>query len=555
MSEERKDEKLERIIDGADPAQLDGFRGDLESAEMPDGVSAGRIASEAMAKSGIASASAAPQNGKKIIAGKAAKSRRSAMRRAVLIAASLALILAILIPGAVMLSRRGDVTRGGTDGRYTDTPAAAETDANGKTYKDGVIGERKSASGEGKSGFGGWLDGIIGGKSKSSGGLYGGSMEDGLAYEIAPSEIAPSSPAGKSESAYYGPAGNGTQIRAGTLTAGEHNDLAGENIENWLGMMAGDWSSIAARRGIALPEVYRVRVTSGGNPCAGTRVTLTEGQKDVHTAVTGLDGYAVLLGGKGADGIKLGNGLFPVEKNADGVIELTSEAAGIEVTALDLMLMIDTTGSMGDELEYIKTELSDMVRRVAASDGGGALSIRVSVNFYRDEGDEYIVKYFDFRSDVAECVKQISAQTASGGGDYPEAVHTALDNAVNGHEWRDDAVKLCFFVLDAPPHSESEIQGIDSQIAKSLRNASEAGIRIIPVASSGVDTETEMLLRWFAVMTGGRYIFLTNHSGVGNPHLVPGDIGDYTVETLNECMIRVVCEYCGLEYKAPEKAQ
>ena len=104
--------------------------------------------------------------------------------------------------------------------RRTDTPAAAETDANGKTYKDGVIGSR-TARDEGGSGFGGWLDGIIGGKSKSSGGRYGGSMEDGLAYEISPS-----SPAGKSESAYYGPAGNGTQIQAGTLTAGEHNDLA-----------------------------------------------------------------------------------------------------------------------------------------------------------------------------------------------------------------------------------------------------------------------------------------------------------------------------------------
>ena len=71
------------------------------------------------------------------------------------------------------------------------------------------------------------------------------------------------------------------------------------------------------------------------------------------------------------------------------------------------------------------------------------------------------------------------------------------------------------------------------------------GIRLIPLASSGVDTETEFLLRSWSVMTGGTYTFLTNHSGIGNSHLEP-TIGAYEVEKLNDLLARVISEYCGL---------
>jgi hypothetical protein len=49
-------------------------------------------------------------------------------------------------------------------------------------------------------------------------------------------------------------------------------------------------------------------------------------------------------------------------------------------------------------------------------------------------------------------------------------------------------------------------------------------------------------------MTGGTYTFLTNHSGIGNDHLEP-TIGDYEVEKLNDLMIRVIKEYCGISSK------
>ena len=90
---------------------------------------------------------------------------------------------------------------------------------------------------------------------------------------------------------------------------------------------------------------------------------------------------------------------------------------------------------------------------------------------------------FDFRENIEECLEQIQEQHADGGGDYPEAVHTALDNAVSGHSWREEAVKLCFLVLDAPPHTEEEVQGVNESLRKTVMNAAEASGSSVPITS------------------------------------------------------------------------
>ena len=206
---------------------------------------------------------------------------------------------------------------------------------------------------------------------------------------------------------------------------------------------------------------------------------------------------------------------------------------------LDLMIMCDATGSMGDELEYLKAELEDVVTRIKQENAN--IPVRISVNFYRDEGDEYVVREFPFTPDLDAAVRAISEQSADGGGDTPEAVHTALDSAVNSHDWDEDSVKVMFLVLDAPPHEDAQI--ID-QVIKHTRTAAEKGIRIVPVAASGVDKSCEYLLRSMAIMTGGTYTFLTDDSGIGYSHTEP-TIGSYDVEKLNDMMVRIAGEYIG----------
>ncbi len=202
--------------------------------------------------------------------------------------------------------------------------------------------------------------------------------------------------------------------------------------------------------------------------------------------------------------------------------------------SLDLMFVFDTTGSMSDELSYLQTEFEDIAKKVSDQ------NTRYSVNFYRDEGDEYVIRSNEFASDIEVVLTQLKQEAADGGGDYPEAVDQALNDAIYDHAWNLESVKLLFLILDAPPHSQDA--QVNDSLRKSVAEAAKQGIRIIPVASSGVDKDTETFLRTIAILTGGTYTFLTDHSGIGNSHLEP-TIGDYEVENLNDCIVRIIKTY------------
>ncbi len=250
---------------------------------------------------------------------------------------------------------------------------------------------------------------------------------------------------------------------------------------------------------------------------------------------------------KGGDSIpatvKVNSGSFYVEKEVTSEDLLDSSTLeiylGSSVTAekkLDLMFVIDTTGSMGDEISYLQKELEDVINRVEQQNAN--IPIRLSVNFYRDLEDDYIVRSNPFSSNIASQLILLNAEYADGGGDYEEAVELALEDAVNNHDWDEDSIKLMFMVLDAPPHNTDAIK---MQLKSSLSDCIAKGIRIIPIASSGVDKSTEFLLRTFAMTTGGTYTFLTDHSGIGGSHIEP-TIGEYEVENLNNMIVRIISE-------------
>ena len=49
-------------------------------------------------------------------------------------------------------------------------------------------------------------------------------------------------------------------------------------------------------------------------------------------------------------------------------------------------------------------------------------------------------------------------------------------------------------------------------------------------------------MRFLAMSTNGTYVFITDHSGIGNAHLTP-TIGNYKVEFLNDLMVRLMQKY------------
>jgi hypothetical protein len=229
----------------------------------------------------------------------------------------------------------------------------------------------------------------------------------------------------------------------------------------------------------------------------------------------------------------------PAAANGLTTLSLKATTQPEPLVQADLMLVVDTTGSMGDELEYLKTELKNVSAQILAQSRPD-LKLRLSANFYRDRGDEYVVRPFPFTSSSDEVSQQLAAQSANGGGDFPEAVDYALQDAIEEHAWSPTArARLLFLVLDAPPHQEPQTL---NRLRTSLLRAAARGIRIIPVASSGIDKETEFLLRMLAIVSGGRYLFLTDDSGVGQSHLKP-TIGQFSVEKLNALMVRTARAY------------
>jgi len=213
---------------------------------------------------------------------------------------------------------------------------------------------------------------------------------------------------------------------------------------------------------------------------------------------------------------------------------LVQKASSRRHSALQLAFVVDTTGSMGDELEYLKNEFESIVSEINKSYPG--VKKEYAFIAYRDDGDEYVTRGLNFTSQVNVVQEFIARQTANGGGDYPEAVHEALEEAYSRLDWSTQvtSARMIFHIADAPAHM-NKMRNTFAAIEK-LANA---GIKVFPVAASGVMDTAEAMMRATALLTGGKYIFLTDDSGVGLPHAAPKH-PCYEVEKLKDIIVREI---------------
>lgn len=335
------------------------------------------------------------------------------------------------------------------------------------------------------------------------------------------------------------------QPQSGILTAGEHDDLLNPEL----------YAAYVNRTSLGqeirvLPRVDTMRVVTvkvndrSGQPIPFADVVVTCSDGNSITMATQADGSAVFFPGldrlseritvtarKAGRTIAEARPVLVADAPGGQTVGLTANQAATKASKLDLMLVVDTTGSMGDEISYLQAELRSIIAAITAKHRD--LDIRVGFVFYRDLGDEYVTRTIAFDSDIGRVQGQLAQQYASGGGDYPEAMDQALIRAV-GQQWRPDAVKSLLLVADAPPH--------DDKFARTWAAAEAARakrIHITPVAASGVADKAEYAMRAMAAATQSRYLFLTDDSGVGNPHAPPA-IDCYLVTRLDALVRRVI---------------
>jgi hypothetical protein len=296
---------------------------------------------------------------------------------------------------------------------------------------------------------------------------------------------------------------------------------------------------------------HRVKVTvtdAAGDALRGETVVLRdEGGAELWRATSDKNGTAYLFYREGetpaaveAGGVEQslraggssGQQGSPVTTAVDDVTVVIGASAPT-ITSTQVMFIVDTTGSMSDEIAYLQKDFASIASEVG-SDG-----VTYSVNFYRDEGEdeEYVTRCNSFTNDVAEVQSLLNAEYADGGGDEPEAVAQILAETItNNAEWRDDAAKIAFLVFDAPPH-----EGYEDTLDAAVRSAASRGIQVVPVVASNASRDAELFGRALSICTDGTYVFLTDDSGVGDSHLEP-IVGDYTVELLHDIIVRLIQE-------------
>lgn len=154
---------------------------------------------------------------------------------------------------------------------------------------------------------------------------------------------------------------------------------------------------------------------------------------------------------------------------------------------LDIAFCIDTTGSMQNEIDNVKSKVKELVAKLAG--GKPAPVVRVGLVAYRDRGDDYVTKAFPFSANIDNVVKDIANLEADGGGDTPEALNEGLHAALHELKWDEDkkTAKLLFLIGDAGPKQYAG----DYNWEKESKEAIARGIQINTIACEGLQNTSE----------------------------------------------------------------
>lgn len=332
--------------------------------------------------------------------------------------------------------------------------------------------------------------------------------------------------------------------RRGVLTAGDIDDAL--NLAAFARYQARAAKEVRLpRTNLSKPVLARI-TTFDGNPAPGVRVTLRKkGRAEpFYSGYSGVDGLVTVFpgafghGGSGPVELRAfpeGQGKAVVRQVSTNGTRQRVEVPGNAEWApdfLDLAFVVDTTGSMGDELAWLTKELKSIVRQAKRAAPG--VDIRYGLIVYRDRGDQYVVRNYGFTKRQSEMQSWLRAQRAGGGGDYPEAAAQALAAGADLNWRRGKGERLMFHIADAPAHNRDAKAYLNA-----ARKAAANDVQIFGLGASGVGAASEYLMRQAAVVSNGRYLFLTDDSGVGYGHAEP-TISCYQVSKLNDLMVRVL---------------
>ena len=277
---------------------------------------------------------------------------------------------------------------------------------------------------------------------------------------------------------------------------------------------------------IAAPHVSGAAgLVFGANPS----LTGPEVKKIVTASVTGrfyyIGGFCGLLNVRDA----VVNALKTQEESVNRV--LRTEASD----GLDVCFLVDTTGSMGDDIENARENMENILNTLEEKAG----NYRVAIIDYRDfpdrtgEGIDYAYQVqLGFSQDRAAITEAINGLTLGDGGDDQETVYSALMAAVRLN-WRSDAGKVIILLGDAAPLDPEPYTGyiyedvllalFNADISLDYENSDQRVVSALDTSLINVYTigtsaspDAEDFFRSISSGTGGSYVSVENASDVAD---------------------------------------
>jgi len=140
-------------------------------------------------------------------------------------------------------------------------------------------------------------------------------------------------------------------------------------------------------------------------------------------------------------GVIFGKGKDDIINNVRDVLQR------VEGKTIDLVLCLDTTKSMEDDIPHLRKSLIPMLKEEVK----GFDDFQLGVVLYRDYFELYLTQPYPFQRDFSKIQGVLNRIRVYGGRDIPEAVYEALYTGIHSYEWTAEK-KLIILVGDAPPH-------------------------------------------------------------------------------------------------------
>jgi len=151
------------------------------------------------------------------------------------------------------------------------------------------------------------------------------------------------------------------------------------------------------------------------------------------------------------------------------------EGADLKNLQLDIVYVVDMTGSMGPYINATKSAIADMSRGIT-QDPATAQSVRFGLWGFRDStsipGLEFNTKNFTPQLQDKDAFEQTLAGVSAasvGSKDYAEDVFTGVDKAMRETQWTENALHIMVLLGDAPAHEAGHQWNESGQSAETLR--------------------------------------------------------------------------------------